>query len=97
MLVEIVGWDGEDRQSRLFELPAATVQALQSFVLSGEVLDAELAEQLERLRQGYVAIAKIPMSQIDRHYRERLAAMYVWNELTAQEVTADVSWEFPLR
>lgn len=97
MIVEIVEWDGEDRERRLFELPTASVQALQSFVLSGEVLDAELAEQLERLRQDYVAIAKTPMSQLDRHYRERLAAMYVWKELAAQEIAADLSWEFSLR
>ena len=97
MIVEVVGWDGEDRRVRLFDLPDVTVEALQAFVASGHA-DGELAVRLEDLRtDAYAAIAGTPMSQLDEYYRERLAAMHVWEHLTDSEITAGWTVELPLR
>ena len=97
MVVEIIGWDGEHRQARLFDIPDAAGEALQGFV-SSAYAEEELAGKLEKLRsEAYAAIAATPMSELDRFYRERLAAMYVWEYLADLEVKPKLTLEFPLR
>jgi hypothetical protein len=96
MLIKVVGWDGEHAQPRLFEIPEQVLDALQEFVASGEA-DESMLDELNRLRSEDDSIADAPLSRLDKHYRERLAAMYVWQHLAHSELRPELTLEFPLR
>ena len=95
MVIAIVGWYGEQRQSRLFDVPDVIVEDLRIFIGSGMTTD-EMADDLDALRGGYEAIAAVPMGGLDRYYRERLAAMYVWEKLPDLQIVPAMTLEFSL-
>ena len=97
MIVEIVGWYGEDRQVRIFDLPDQLAESLSFFVSTG-CADGELTSALDSLHtHNYDAIATVPISALDLYYRGRLAAMYVWETLSRFQVTPELQLEFSLR
>ena len=97
MLLRIIGWDNENAETRFFDVTDSVMNAIVAFVTTGAA-DDELMLSLGRLRtEEYDVISETPMGELDRHYRERLAAMYVWEEMQESEITPDWTLEFPQR
>lgn len=96
MIVEVVGWRGEHPETRLYDLPDAIAQALEAFVSSAQAT-AELLAEMEALRVDYSSISATPLSELDRYYRARLSASYIWKKFAEWQLTPILTLEFPLQ